>query len=122
MSKETGRVLSTREACVYVKFSEDKNVECLIDTGFNGFLSLPKKLVETFNLEIIGSQTIIAVGNKKIVCELASVEITWLGMTQNVEVIVNDGDDFLIGTELLQSCILRINYKNNKLTIRSVKS
>lgn len=119
MSKETGRVLENGEACVYVEFSQGKAIEFLIDTGFNGSLSLSNSLAVELGLEILGEEAIDEIGQHKVICPVMVAEVIWLGKKQFVEVIINDGEDVLLGTEMLRDSILRINYQNNRVTIRN---
>lgn len=68
-------------------------------------------------MPIIGREKISVLGKRKLFCPIASARIIWLGQTFNVNVIVNDGADVLLGTQLLAGSILRINYRNHRLTI-----
>ena len=45
VTKESGKVNQQREPCIFVEFENGKNVELLIDTGFNGSLCLPRSLM-----------------------------------------------------------------------------
>jgi clan AA aspartic protease len=117
MAKEKGRVNELEEALVYVALQDGRAVECVIDTGFNGWLSFPNTLVEELQLPIIGREKISVLGTRKLSCPIASARIVWLGRTLNVNVIVNDGADVLLGTQLLSGAILRVNYHNHRLTI-----
>ena len=117
MAKETGRVNELEEACVYVSLQNGRFVECVIDTGFNGWLSFPQKLVNELRLPIIGQETVVTLGKRDVLCPVASTRIMWLESPIHVTVIVNDGEDTLLGTQLLADSILRINYRNKKLTI-----
>jgi len=117
MAKERGRVNNLEEACIYVSLQDGPAIECVIDTGFNGWLSFPQKLAEDLRLPIVGRERIVMLGRRKMFCPIAVAQIIWLEKSFNVNVIVNDGEDVLLGTQLLANCILRINYRNKKLTI-----
>lgn len=122
MVKASGRVNELAEACVYVSLQDGRAVECVIDTGFNGWLSFPQKMVAELQLPIVGREKIVMLGRRKIFCPIAVAAIVWLGKSFNVNVIVNDGEDVLLGTQLLADSILRINYRNNRLTINKPES
>lgn len=117
MAKETGSVLESGEACVFIEVSEGEKIEFTIDTGFNGSLSLPARLMTNLDFEIIGEEEVAGVGSYKVVCPIAVAEIFWLGEKRTVEVLVNDGEDVLLGREMLEDCVLRINYRNKRVTI-----
>jgi predicted aspartyl protease len=44
------------------------------------------------------------------IADIAELEIEWLGQSRAVEVIISDGDDSLLGTELLDGCRLVVDY------------
>ena len=46
MPYEFGSVTASREAYLLVRFADGEAVECLIDTGFNGQLMLPRTDVD----------------------------------------------------------------------------
>ena len=117
MAKEKGRVNELEESCIYVALQDGPAVEYVIDTGFNGWLSFPQKLVEDLQLPIVGRERIVLLGKQGVLCPIAAAKIVWLEESFNVNVIVNDGDDVLLGTQLLADSILRINYRNKHLTI-----
>ena len=117
MAKEKGRVNQIEEACVYVPLQNGPAIECVIDTGFNGWLSFPQKLVADLQLPIVGREKIVMLGKRKTLCPIAVARIVWLEKSLNVNVIVNDGEDTLLGTQLLAGSILRVNYRNKRLTI-----
>ena len=49
--------------------------------------------------------------------DVALAEIEWLNMKRTVEVVNSEGNDALIGTELLADCTLVINHVANSVTI-----
>jgi predicted aspartyl protease len=49
--------------------------------------------------------------------EVGLTEIEWLGRLRQVEVIISEGDDSLVGTELLVNTTLVIDYRSGSLTI-----
>ncbi len=46
---------------------------------------------------------------------LASIQ--WLDEVRQIEIVVSDGNDALIGTELLQETMLVIDYASSRVTI-----
>jgi clan AA aspartic protease len=119
MAKAIGRVSDLREPCVYISLQDGRAVECVIDTAFDGWLSFPKRLVEDLQLPIIGREKISVLGQRKLICNIALAQIIWLGRSITTAVIVNDGEDVLLGSQLLSDSILRINYRNRRLTVNN---
>ena len=119
MALEAGRVNSHREALVVVRFRDGAEIECLLDTGFDGGLMLPREFVSQIQFATIGELTFEMVGGARMSAEVGLTDIEWLGGLRQVEVIVSAGNDSLIGTELLIATTLIIDYPASSLTISS---
>jgi clan AA aspartic protease len=110
--KESGRVNEQREPCIFVDFENGKSVEFSIDTGFNGALCIPSSLLSKLGLKKISEVEIFGVGLHQDIVGLAIAKIIWFGQEIEIEILINDGDDTLLGSELLDGKILEINYCN----------
>lgn len=117
MAREDGSVNAQLEAWLRVQATNGELIECLIDTGFNGALVLPRAEAVRLNLAILGRVPIIGVGRARMVADIAELEIEWLGQSRAVEVIISDGDDSLLGTELLDGSRLVVDYVAYTLTV-----
>jgi clan AA aspartic protease len=84
-----------------------QDVETLIDTGFNGFLTLPPALIAVLGLPWLGYRQVrIADGNQHLF-DVYSAAVLWHGQSRAVEVEAVDAQP-LLGMDLLQTCELRI--------------
>lgn len=117
IEKESGKVNELLEPYIFIEFENGKKVECLIDTGFNGSLCLPRSLMKEFELKKVSEEEIFGIGSHKEVIDIAITNIIWFGRKTAIEVLINNGDDRLLGSELLDGKILRINYQNKNLSI-----
>ena len=117
MAREEGSVNARREAWLRVRTAGRETLDCLIDTGFDGALVLPRSEVLRLNLTVLGRVPIIGVGRIRSVADIAELEVKWLGKTRAVEVIVSGGDDSLLGTQLLDVSRLVIDYINYTVTV-----
>jgi clan AA aspartic protease len=117
MALESGRVNSYREALVVVRFGSGSAIECVVDTGFDGGLMLPRAVLSEIQIEVSGRVTFEMVGGATMSAEVGLSEIEWLGRLQQVEVIVSESEDALIGTELLIASTLTVDYSSGTLTI-----
>lgn len=121
MSTENGSLKNGSQAVVSVGFSNQAEVEFLIDTGFNGFLCLPRSILTDLNLQVMTSTMISGVGNYQEEYDVVYANIVWMGEVINkVLVLVNDGDDYLLGTALLENKELYINYKTGEVVINQI--
>jgi predicted aspartyl protease len=117
MAREEGSVNARREAWLRVRTTGGETLDCLIDTGFDGALVLPRSEASRLNLTVLGRVPIIGVGRIRSVADIAELEVEWLGETKAVEVIISGGEDSLLRTELFDESRLMIDYVNYTVTV-----
>lgn len=90
----------------------------VIDTGFNGTLSLPEKLAKQYGWQWVGYESYqIATGD--VVQEKVFLgRIRWFKQTQDIAAVASHADDILIGTKLLRRSKLWIDFSKKKLTLK----
>jgi clan AA aspartic protease len=118
-TEQKGLVNEILFATIPIELSNGSVINCLLDTGFEGTLMLPKKFAEENFLEIIGQETFIAAERMQIQINSAVVEIKWFDDELEIPVFVSNTDDALIGVEMLVDSKLEIDYK--KLTVKITK-
>jgi clan AA aspartic protease len=117
MSHESGSVNFSREALIEVRLIGGEAIECVVDTGFDGGLMLPRAFADQIQFPIIGRLAFEMVGGTRLFAWVGLASIEWLDEVRQIEIIVSDGTDALIGTELLQKTILMIDYVSDRVTI-----
>lgn len=117
MAHESGNVNSLREALIEVRLSSGEAIECAVDTGFDGGLMLPRTFADELQFRIIGRLALEMVGGARLFAPVGLASIEWLDEIRQIEVLVSDGNDALIGTELLEKTLLVIDYVSGKVTI-----
>lgn len=118
MQEIKGKLYAGNEAWIEIYFTGfAKPLEFLIDTGFNGGLCLPKYIAEELNLEIEQQIPFTGIGNHQGSLPTSRTKIDWFGNELETSVIINNGDDFLLGTNLLVDCELYINFKTGEVFI-----
>ncbi len=118
MEQEKGTVNENCEATVEIKFINGTIAEFLIDTGFSGSLCVPAKYLDDLGLKVSSQAAIYGVGNHTEVFDVAEAEVIWCGeKLAEIAVYVNEGEDFLLGTALLENKELYINFKTREVLI-----
>jgi len=117
MPQESGSVNALREASVEIRFVRGDVFECVVDTGFDGALIVPASVAERLALPLVARLVFELVGGLQMSADVALGEIEWLGERRNVEVIISEGNDALIGTELFDGAKLVIDYVSGVVTI-----
>lgn len=58
MAEEKGLVNGNMEAVLQIKLQNGAAIECVLDTGFNGSLLLPRKFVEKNSMLFLGLEQV----------------------------------------------------------------
>ena len=93
------------------------NINAWIDTGFNGDLVLPQKLVDSLSLQSTGTLKAVLADGSEINLERYLCVIDWLGEIRELEVIANAGEVPLLGVGLLLGTDLHISYRTGDIRI-----
>ncbi len=99
-----------------------KEIEAIIDTGFNGALLLPQEIITEMKLKKIGISDYIMADGTTSETELFLSEIEWIGEKKKVTVVSSSSDIALVGMELLYDIKLTLSPAEEILTIEPIKS
>jgi clan AA aspartic protease len=96
---------------VLVRLQEksDIEIEFVIDTGFEGFLTLPPDLVAKLSLPYIAKIQANLADNSKTVTNAHAIKIVWNGAEREV-IVLAMGRRPLLGTALLADSHLSIDF------------
>ena len=103
----TGYVTSDNEAILPIALlgSEGRivRVEAMIDTGYNGFLTLPKTAIQELDLSFVGPTRAALGDGNEVNMDLFLGVIQWEGSPRDVLVLETEGGT-LVGMALLGGC------------------
>lgn len=117
MAEEKGVVNNYLEAVLQIRLTNGATIECVLDTGFNGWLLLPREFVEANSMLFVGREEVVMVEKISTEIDTASAEVNWLGSNSSFHVFVSETDEALLGVEMLVDSVLEINYKNRSVKI-----
>lgn len=117
MFHEKGLVNQNLEAVVSIKFADNAEMDCILDTGFTGTLFLPRKFVEENNLFIGAREVLQAAEDQIFEVDMATAKIKWLGEEISLTIFVSEMNEALLGVEMLVDTLLEINYRNGSVKI-----
>jgi clan AA aspartic protease len=91
----------------------------VIDTGFNGFISLPASLLETLRWEHVGYERYEIATGETVRQRIYIGGVRFMEQEQQVVAVASGAKDALIGTRLLDAnnCILQMNFPKRSLWI-----
>ena len=93
------------------------NVTTWIDTAFDGHLVLSLELIMELQLDsLVETEAILADGSR-VTLNTFLCYVEWFGQQVVTQVIANDGRFPLLGTGLLQDCVLHIDYRRKSVTL-----
>ncbi len=100
----SGRVTPEREALVAVEVHGDKGqvarIEATIDTGYDGFLTLPKSMVEDLGLSYLGPARAALGDGNEVRMDVFIATVQWQGGPRDVLVLEAEGE-VLLGMAML---------------------
>ncbi len=88
-----------------------REIDAVVDTGFNGFLTLPPMLVADLALPVVGEGEAVLADGSEAVFDVHSVTVLWDGQPRAVETGAVGGDP-LVGMALMEDHDLRIRVCN----------
>ncbi len=111
-----GRVTADRDATIPLEVTGPNRqwqwTEAVIDTGFNGFLSLPSALVHTLRLPLVGNRRATLGDGSVAVLDVYLATVLWHEQEREVLVLQADSDP-LIGMSLLYGNQVTLNVVDN---------
>ena len=117
MFQKLGEINENLQAILTLEFGNGFSFDCLLDTGFQGTLVIPRNIANENSLIITGREAFIGAESSSIEFDTSFVEINWLGDKFVLPVLVSESTEALIGVELLIDTILEIDYINLKVKI-----
>ena len=96
---------------------EKRPVNAVIDTGFNGYICVPKKLIDKSDWEFLGIEE-YELASGELMRERVFLGRVEMGMEKLIAFILStNSSDTLIGTKLLKNKVITINFANRTLKI-----
>ena len=94
-----------------------ERVSLVVDTGFNGELMLPRRLLEELGFVYsMESEAELADGSL-VETTLYSGKITWFGEERLVQVVATDSEDGLLGTAMLFGVTLFMDLDEDRVVL-----
>ncbi len=90
---------------------QTKEVNAVVDTGFNGFLTLPPTLAADMGLPVVGDGEAILADGSEAAFYVHSVTVIWDGQPRVVETGAVGGDP-LVGMALMEDYDLSIQVRD----------
>ena len=115
-----GKISDNNEPLISLKLkgaTRSHKVLAIIDTGFNGYLAVPRNIIMGQGWQLIGSEKYEVATGKLEVFDVFLGEIEWGKKSKSVYAMVTDSQDILIGTKLLKDSTLIINFPAKKVRI-----
>ena len=96
-------------------------IDAVVDTGFNGFLTLPTVLVAELSLPFASIGRAVLANGSEVAFDVHDVTVLWDGMPRNIEAAAADGTP-LVGMLLLDRHNLKIEVaEGGRVVIQSME-
>jgi clan AA aspartic protease len=84
-------------------------LDMIVDSGFNGELTLPAPLIAKLGLKRRGIRDNLLADGSIMSAKTYTGEILWFGVKRRVLVQATDSDEGLLGTQLFQGCKVELD-------------
>ena len=99
-----GKVTANRGTVIELEIigsnQKRENVETVIDTGFNGYLTLSSDLINYLKLQLAGSRHVTLGDGNVVVLDMYLAKVLWHGQEREVLILEAEGGP-LVGMSLL---------------------
>lgn len=93
------------------------NITATLDTGFDGFLSLPINIAVSLGLELTGMVEVEYADGRTSRELVFSADVNLDGSTKNVTATLTGGSEALAGTALFNDYEVRFKFRDQKISI-----
>jgi len=119
--KEFGKVNEYLEPIVTLELRNGAKIDCLVDTGFNGTLFLPRYFIKINNPVSVGEQEFNSVAQSEShFAKVFVAVVKWLGEEFEVRVIAGEYGSALIGAGMMLGAKLEIDYAASSVVIEKL--
>lgn len=96
-------------------------VPAIVDTGFNGQVSLSRRAIKELDLSLVHQGTVeVELANGTVIeDDVYSGRIRFDGQELEAEITLTDADDTFIGTGLFTGKVLIINFATSEVIVRT---
>ncbi len=98
-----------------------REVDAVVDTGFNGYLTLPPMLVADLGLPVVGDGEAVLADGSEAAFDVYGVTVLWDGQPRHIETGAV-GIDPLVGMALLNRHNLNIDVEDGGSVVIQAKS
>jgi len=117
-----GYVDDSKRALIEIKVrsqpkADGDTVIVWIDTAYNGHLVFSRELIDTLHLQQEAATEAILADGSLVTLESFICFVEWGSKVVIAQVIANDGNTPLLGTELLSGCVLVVDYKAREIIV-----
>ena len=96
---------------------EGKEIEALLDTGFNGHLMLPQTIIDELALDQIGISDYITANGVKTMTKVYRGKVQLLGGEVEIPILSTEAMMILAGFGLFKDCTIIIDQKKGRLEV-----
>ncbi|MEK6882058.1 MAG: hypothetical protein AABY22_20750 [Nanoarchaeota archaeon] len=104
--------------CPIIKLSiENKEIEILLDTGFNGHIMLSENIINELNLEKIGTSDYSTASGEDKITEVFKAKIKFFDEEIEIPILSTTANISLAGMELFYNCKIIIERQKDLMEI-----
>jgi clan AA aspartic protease len=97
--------------------NQRRAIEAVMDTGFNGYLTLPADTIQKLGLEFAGNRRAILGDGRMVVFDVYLADVLWHGQSREVLVFQTEGGTLLGMALLAGSCVTFDAVENGAVSV-----
>lgn len=120
-----GKVTSDLETVIELDIggsNQWEKIECIVDTGFSGYLALPSELINQLSLPIVDHQEVLLGDGTVVSLEKYLAKVLWHGEERSVSVLCTEGGSIAGMYLLLGSRLILDVIENGEVSIDTLSS
>ena len=102
-----GIVTADREAVIGLQILDSAgnpmDIDAVIDTGFNGYMTLPLAIIHQHGLTLYGTRSVTLGDGTQAMLDIYKATLLWMGQPRPVQALAAEGG-VLMGMALLYGC------------------
>lgn len=94
-----GRVTTNREAVIELEIigrnQETTSIEAVVDTGFNGYLTLPSNVISRLKFQLAGNRSVTLADSNVVILDAYLGSVAWHDQIREALILQADGEPLI---------------------------
>jgi clan AA aspartic protease len=103
---------------IKISITRGKELDIVVDSGFNGEIMLPKRHLKKLGFEYRGWTLVELADGSKVPSAFYEGSVLWFGQKRKVRVHPTKSEDALLGTQMLIGYVFELDIEGDRVIIK----